>query len=42
VVVEPEEGLLLPVVAAGGPVEVQVVDPFPGQVALTLGPKFME
>ena len=37
VVVEPEEGLLLAVVATGGPVQVEVVDPFAGQVALTLG-----
>ena len=34
VVVEPEEGLLLAFVPAGRIVEVQVVDPLPGQVAL--------
>ena len=36
VVVEPEEALLLPVVAAGRPVEVQVVAPLTGPVALGL------
>jgi hypothetical protein len=38
VVVEPEEALLLPVVAAGGPVQVQVVHEHPGPVAAVPGP----
>jgi hypothetical protein len=34
VIMEPEEGLLLAIVPAGGVVQVKVVDPLPGQVAL--------
>ena len=37
VVVEPEEALLLPVVATGRPVQVEVVDPRPRVVAPVLG-----
>jgi hypothetical protein len=39
VVVEPEEALLLPVVAARRPVQVQVVDPVLGLVAALAGPE---